>query len=75
VTLVWTPEQRAAIATIVQHRRCLACDVGLPAYTYTPIFAPRKIAQIAQEATTRARVRRRQRLAHQIAIAIGWLAS
>ena len=42
--------------------------------TYTATYAPLDI-EIARRDAVRARIRRRQRLAHQFAIAIGWYAT
>lgn len=64
MTLVWNREQRATIAAMERWR--------LPG-PYTATYAPHEI-EIAQRDTARARVRRRQQLAHQLAIAIGWSA-
>ena len=65
MTLVWNREQRATIAIIAERWR-------LPG-TSTATYAPHDI-EIARRAAVCARVRRRQRLAHQLAIAIGWRA-
>ena len=65
MTLLWNREQRATIAALERWR--------LPG-TYTATYAPHDI-EIAHRDAVRARVRRRQRLTHQLAIAIGWYAS
>lgn len=64
MTLVWNREQHATIAALERWR--------LPG-TYTATYAPNDI-EIARRDAVRARVRRRQRLTHQLAIAIGWSA-
>ena len=64
MTLVWTREQRRALEALSKWR--------LPG-TYTAAYAPREI-EIARRGAARERAQRRQRLAHQIAIAIGWSA-
>ena len=64
MTLVWNREQRATIT---------AMERWLLPGPYTAAYAPGDI-EIARRATARARSLRRQRLAHQLAIAIGWYA-
>ena len=62
MTLVWNREQRATIAAMERWR--------LPG-TYTATYAPCDIEIVCRDAA-RARARRRQRLARQLAIAVGW---
>jgi hypothetical protein len=62
VTFVLTREQQATIAAMERWR--------LPS-AYTPVYVRREI-ELATRDAARERCRRRQRLAHQLAIAIGW---
>lgn len=65
MTLVWNREQRATIDALRERWR-------LPG-PHTPAYAPREI-EIVRRHAARERIHRRQRLAHQLAIAIGWYA-
>lgn len=64
MTLVWNREQRATIKDMERWR--------LPG-THTATYAPREI-EIVRRYAARERIGHRQRLAHQLAIAIGWYA-